>query len=396
VHVCRGFALQPELCCTPATDSPAATRVSLHIQVKKAAPRAPPERPRGTAWRAAPPRSGLAPPGAPPRTPQRAPAPSPHTFTPKPQRIPRSSKLRLDDADQGPTDTLARPSVLSLELPPISLASESRCSHRIADADGRVLRRLCISDKVGATVFARARICLIVALGAALVAVWLPGSAAASVAYRYWSNDPTGSTDWMGERVTVGAPTASQRNINPPDSQNTSIWAANNKSDGDGRGLQQGVHYTYNNIEDPGCDTQGVGSPAMFNFVEFYDYGNYECWYESDASGGALYDEKLLKNSSNYWQEFLNGSYQGHQILWSSCGGNACLLQTFGEDVTDVGGGELWQAKFDGSQTPWAQYNGTVWGKITNTPKPYIGNLSWWSKDMTNFPDGLWWFLYSH
>jgi hypothetical protein len=200
----------------------------------------------------------------------------------------------------------------------------------------------------------------------------------------------------MGERVTVGPPTASQRNILPPDSQIVSIWAANGKSDGDGRGLQQGVKYTYNNAEDPGCDSQGINSAAMFNFVEFYDYGNYECYYESDASGGSLYDEKVLENSSGYWQAYVNGNYQGHQILWSTCGGNACLLQTFGEDVTDVGHGELWYAKFQGSQTPWAQYNGTVWGKITNTPPPYIGNLSWWTKDMTNFPNGLWWFKYSH
>lgn len=76
--------------------------------------------------------------------------------------------------------------------------------------------------------------------------------------------------------------------------------------------------------------------------------------------------------------------------MWSTCGGNACLLEAFGEDVTDVGHGELWQAKFDGNYTPWAQYNGTVWGKITNTPPPYLSNLSWWTRtpDGSRHPDG--------
>jgi hypothetical protein len=44
----------------------------------------------------------------PPRTPQRVLAPGPHTFTRKPQRTLRPSRLGLDDADQGPADTLAQ------------------------------------------------------------------------------------------------------------------------------------------------------------------------------------------------------------------------------------------------------------------------------------------------
>jgi len=82
-----------------ADGRPEPLRVSLQIQVKKAGHLRSPERPRGTAWRAAP-RSGLASPGAPPRTPQRVPAPGPHTFTPKPQRTLMPSRLRLDDAPQ--------------------------------------------------------------------------------------------------------------------------------------------------------------------------------------------------------------------------------------------------------------------------------------------------------
>ena len=110
---CRAFAPQPSYVAPQRTPLQQPPRVSLHIQVKKAAP-------------CAAPRGPAEPPGGPPlhgrgwlhqahprERPSGPPAPGPHTFTTKPQRTLRPSRPRLDDAAQGPTDTLAQVSVPS-------------------------------------------------------------------------------------------------------------------------------------------------------------------------------------------------------------------------------------------------------------------------------------------
>lgn len=232
---------------------------------------------------------------------------------------------------------------------------------------------------------------VIAVLGAIILSFVVASPAAASISYMYWATSPP--TDRVGERVSADTPTSSQRQITDGDFFDTTIWAANNLSDGDGRGLQQGIKYVWGNTENPACTTEGVSSPAMYNFVEFYDYGTYECYYESDATTATPYLEELLKNSSGYWQEYLNGSYQGHQILWSTCGGNACLLQAFAEELANASG--AWQSKFSGSgNTPWQFYNGSLWSTISTYPSPVVG--SYWTLNLSNFPTGLWWFTYSH
>ena len=110
---CRAFAPQPSYVAPQRTPLQQPPRVSLHIQVKKAAP-------------CAAPRGPAEPPGGPPlhgrgwlhqahprERPSGPPAPGPHTFTTKPQRTLRPSRPRLDDAAQGPTDTLAQVSLVS-------------------------------------------------------------------------------------------------------------------------------------------------------------------------------------------------------------------------------------------------------------------------------------------
>jgi hypothetical protein len=95
----------------PSRSPPATTRVSLHIQVKTAAP--PPEPPgaSGAAWRGAP-LPGRCPRHAPPHDPQRLPASAAALLHPKPQRIPTLTPPGLGDAAQGPADALAQASEL--------------------------------------------------------------------------------------------------------------------------------------------------------------------------------------------------------------------------------------------------------------------------------------------
>lgn len=228
-----------------------------------------------------------------------------------------------------------------------------------------------------------------VVASALVVAGIAVGSAdATNQAYRYWYSST--NTDWMGTRVAVDNPAGSERSISSGDFLLTSVWATNGNGDGNERAVQQGVTYEYKDPENS-CD-KGASAPAMYYFVELDDYGVYTCYYESNAATTESHSQKVLEDSSGNWGGYLDGTYQGHSLSWSACGGNACGLYAFAEEDTSKAG--LWHAKYAGSgNTPWQFYNGTIWGTINSGPAPVVGN--YWSGPTGPFPGGIWSFVYS-
>jgi hypothetical protein len=241
---------------------------------------------------------------------------------------------------------------------------------------------------------------LVGVLTAAVALLAFVGPASASVSYRCWCSDPAdGPTDIIGERVAIGFPAANERNITYGDSELTSIWAANNLAGANGRGIQQGVTYSWGNSDFYGtCQNygnNGSSPPASFNFEEIYDHGVYSCYYEEPASGGTAYTETLFQDSpqTKNWLPYVDITYGGHSISWTACGGNACQVKAAAEDVINWGHGTLWVGKFNGAIQPWQFYNGSLWGTIRTGATPVNAN-QWWTHNMSNFPDGLWWFKY--
>jgi hypothetical protein len=230
---------------------------------------------------------------------------------------------------------------------------------------------------------------LIAAVALLIAGTFVSAASANKFAYMFWG--PAGSpTNWVGVRSSIGNPDSSQRSVSAGDFLSTSVVAANGLFGTNGRAVEQGVNYEYQAGEGPSCN-KGSSAPAMYNYVEIDDHDNYSCYYESDAASATSHVQKAEKDSG-YWGGYLDGNYQGHHISWTACNGNACYLQALGEDLSDKSG--LWYAKFSGSgNTPWQFNNGTLWSTI-NDAGEYLDNPPW-SKNETNFPNGLWWYLYS-
>lgn len=236
----------------------------------------------------------------------------------------------------------------------------------------------------------------LIAVATIVVALTIIGTASANrQAYIYWLK--TSPTDITGVRSSISNPDSSERIISSADALLTSVWASNGLSGTNARAIQQGVLDVNNLTIDSGhgtCQDYTTSNP-MYYFVETDDHGTYSCYYEAAASGSESHVQKVAEDASGNWRGYRDGTEQDEtSISWTNCGGNACGLFAFGEEVKDLDG--YWQAMFSGSgNTPWGFFNGTQWNTINNYSGPIL-DLGWTTELPSNFPDNLWEFTYNN
>lgn len=242
----------------------------------------------------------------------------------------------------------------------------------------------------------------LIAVATIIFAGTVAGTASANrQAFIFWQKSSDNGI--TGVRSSIGNPDSSQRDVVSGDVSLSSVWATNGASDTNARGIQQGVLDVNGYTIDPGhgtCQSHTSSNP-MYYFVETDDHGTYSCYYEAQALSAESHVQKVQEGSSGNWWGYRDGTQQTEtSISWTDCGGNACGLFPFGEEVANHGSPSYWQAKFSGSgNTPWSQYNGTVWGTIHT----YDGTVldTGWTTNLPagGFPGGdpnnLWWFTYN-
>ncbi|MBA3735303.1 MAG: hypothetical protein H0W90_08905 [Actinobacteria bacterium] len=152
--------------------------------------------------------------------------------------------------------------------------------------------------------------------------------------------------------------------------------------------IQIGVTYDWSAGQSPDCRL-GSSSPALYYFVEVRVSGTYSCYQLGTAAGGASNLQSVQRGSDNLWHAYKNGVGSGISTSWSACGGNACTLSAFAENLSQHAG--LFYAKFAGAN-PWQFYNSCCWNTINN---PTIGVNPPWQQPVGPFPAGIWYFKYS-
>lgn len=187
-----------------------------------------------------------------------------------------------------------------------------------------------------------------------------------------------------GSRATILSPLSSEGATQPNQFFDSAVYADNDDVN-NGYLIQTGVTQVVFAPQGPSCQDNG-----LYYFVEIMVANVAHCYYQGGAAYGTGHLHSVVRNADGYWRAYLDGVYTGVSNAWSRCGGDACLISAWGEELSGVNG--HWEAKFAGSgNTPWQRWTGSTWYTIQSS---YSFANAYWTLSGP-FPAGIWKAVYN-